>query len=419
MNYRFVLAFLVLSLGAATAQTPSTLLVGSLPQHLDAARFGLRVDNGVLSGTGASVLAEAIARSHYILIGEDHLTREVPQFTTAICNLAAKQGLTGLAMEVSPEAATFMMRSLNFPDRWQQMVALTKADPDSIAFLDSRQENDMVAHCVEASHNPSFHLWGLDQNFIGSAGWLIDMMLAAHPGPGAKVALLRLKADEQRDAAAARANADVSALFLMSEKGDAEIKEAQPAIEHDGGTEVKTMFGHLATSYHTYREHDENWEHADVQRAKLLKINFRNAMNQIPPSEKSGKIIVKFGEWHLYKGVNSLHDLNLGNYIAETAEMEGQKSLYICVLGAGGKVSKFTKYGQPYHIEEDPAVHDPMYRWMAPFKAAQLPGQWTLYDLRALRYKSLGPLDSEVRRILDGYDFLIIVPKFTPAQMAE
>jgi hypothetical protein len=60
-----------------------------------------------------------------------------------------------------------------------------------------------------------------------------------------------------------------------------------------------------------------------------------------------------------------------------------------------------------------------MYRWMEPFIAKQIPGQWTLYDLRALRYKNLGPLDSGLRRILDGYDFLVIVPEFTAAEMAD
>lgn len=126
----------------APAQTPA-LTVGSLPQHLAAARFGLRVENGVLSGAGTAVLAQAVAHSRYILVGEDHLTREIPQFTTALCNLAAPQGLAGLAMEVSPEAAAFMMRTVNSPDRWQQMIAQTQAYPWSIAFLDSRQENDI------------------------------------------------------------------------------------------------------------------------------------------------------------------------------------------------------------------------------------------------------------------------------------
>jgi hypothetical protein len=60
-----------------------------------------------------------------------------------------------------------------------------------------------------------------------------------------------------------------------------------------------------------------------------------------------------------------------------------------------------------------------MYRWMEPFLAKQIPGQWTLYDLRALRDKHLGQLDSELRRTLDGYDFLVIVPEFTAAEMAD
>jgi hypothetical protein len=156
-----------------------------------------------------------------------------------------------------------------------------------------------------------------------------------------------------------------------------------------------------------------------VERAKLLKTNFRDAMIRIPPPEKAGKIIVKFGDSHLYKGVNDNHNLNLGNYIAEAAQMEGQDSLHILVLGAGGKTSAFTNYGLPTHIQEDPVTTDPMYRWMEPFKAAQLPGQWTLYDLRALRYKNLGPLDSGLRRVLDGYDLLVIVPEFTAAEMAD
>jgi hypothetical protein len=417
MSYRFAFAPLLISLIAASAQTPPALMAGSLPQQLDGARSGIRVENGLLSGAGATVLADAVARTRYILIGEDHLTREIPQFTTAICNLAAKQGLTGMALEVSPEAAAFMMRTVAAPDRWQQMIAQTQAYPWSIAFLDSRQENDMVANCVQASHNPAFHLWGLDYNFEGSAGWLIDLMLAANPDSDARAALLRLKADEQRDAAAAKA--DSRALFLLSEKSQAEIDEAQPAIQRDGGTNVNRIFAELSTSYRIYRESFSDSRASDVERAKLLKRNFRDAVDLTHLSQDAGKIIVKFGDSHLFKGVNDNHNLNLGNYIAEAAQMEGQDSLHILVLGAGGKTSAFTKYGQPTHIVEDTATTEFTLRWMAPFLAAQIPGQWTLYDLRALRSKNLGPLDSGLRRVLDGYDLLVIVPEFTGAEMAD
>lgn len=418
LRIRLVLASFVLSF-AAYAQNPPALLVGSMPQYLQAARFGLRVDNGSFAGPGAAVLSDAVAQARYILVGENHLTRETPQFTTALCNVTAKQGLSGMALEVSPEAAAFMTLSLRSADRWQQMVTQTQAYPWSIAFLDSRQENDMAASCALASNNPGFHLWGLDYNFLGSAGWLIDRMLAASPGPQAKAALLRLKAHEQRDAMAAKATGDIRALFLCSEQSQAELNEAEPAIRRDGGAEAGKIFSEIATSYRIYRESFTSGRASDVDRAKLLKINFRDVIDRMPPTQGPGKIIVKFGDSHLYKGINDNHNLNLGNYIAERAEMEGQSSLHIIVLGAGGKVSAFSKYGQPTHVEDDPTMTAATYRWMEPFESAQLPGQWTLYDLRALRYKNLGPIDSGVRRILDGYDLLVICPEFTAAEMAD
>jgi hypothetical protein len=385
---------------------------------LESARYGLLVDGGALSGSGAAVLTEAIGQSPYILIGEDHLTREVPQFTTALCNLAAKQGLVGMALEVSPEAAEFMMHTLAAPDRWNQMVALTRTYPSSVAFLDSRQEDDLVANCAQASHNSHFHLWGLDQNFVGSAGWLLDLMLAAHHGSASNEALLRLKTDEQRDAAEAKAGGNPAALFMLSEKSDAELKEAAPAIDRDGGPEVKKIFQELVSSHDIYERQFHGGD-ANIERARLLKQNFRDAMNQLSPAEKDGKVIVKFGDWHLYRGVNPLHHRDLGNYIAEAADVSGRDSLHICILGAAGKRRAFSGYGQPFQVQAFTQAQDRWYRWMEPFIAKQIPGQWTLYDLRALRFQNLGQLDPDIERMIEGYDFLVVVPELTPADMTD
>lgn len=277
----------------------------------------------------------------------------------------------------------------------------------------------MVAACAHASNRGRFHLWGLDYNFEGASGWLIDKMLAARPGPDAHAALLQLKADDEEDDAQAKASGKFSDLFLASEKSEAEIARAKPSIDRDGGLDVQLTFAHLLTSYAIYREFLVDVAASDVMRAKLLKQNFMKAMRQVPVSERSNKVIVKFGDSHLFKGMNDHHNLNLGNYIAEAAEMEGQSSLHICVLGAGGTVSALTGYGQPTHIEADTTASEFTYRWMAPFVAAQVPGGWTLYDLRALRTQPLGPLDSGIRRMLDGYDLLVIVPGFTAAEMAD
>jgi hypothetical protein len=69
--------------------------------------------------------------------------------------------------------------------------------PDSVAFLNIRQESDLMSHCANVAHDPRFQLWGLDQEFPGSAGWLLGKILAMHSGPAAAAALTRLKGEEQ------------------------------------------------------------------------------------------------------------------------------------------------------------------------------------------------------------------------------
>jgi hypothetical protein len=198
-----------------------------LEQRLQEVRYGLSVEEGKLSGSAAPVLTSAIAEAQYVLIGEDHLTCEIPQFTKAICNTVAKQGLSGVAVETSPEAAEFVARSLDAPDRWSRMVALAREYPSSVAFMDDRQENDLVAHCARVSDNPKFQLWGLDQNFLGSAGWLIDQMLAKHPGPAADAELIHLKLEEQADAVHARQTGSYNDLFMIA-VSDEELRRALP-----------------------------------------------------------------------------------------------------------------------------------------------------------------------------------------------
>ncbi len=153
------------------------------------------------------MLESAIANAQYVLIGEDHITREIPQFTAAVCDIMAPQGLSAMAVEIGPQVAEFVSASFGKPDRLARMAALTQQYPDSVAFMDVRQENDLAAHCAQMAHTPHLHLWGLDQEFVGSAGWLLGQILATHPGPTATAAITRLKGEEQQDALRAKEQA--------------------------------------------------------------------------------------------------------------------------------------------------------------------------------------------------------------------
>ena len=126
-------------------------------------------------------------------------------------------------------------------------------------------------------------------------------------------------------------------------------------------------------------------------------------------------MLLKFGEWHLYKGFNPLHQRDLGNYIAEMADGQGSSSLHICVLGAKGTHMLYGGYNRPAKLEPFVMAEDDDYHWLKPVVDNQVPNAWTLYDLRNLRFQKLGAVDPDMERVIYGYDLLVIVPELTPA----
>jgi len=403
------------------AQTPGQTATTPPPpfeQKLREVRYDLRLQNGKFAGGAAPVLEGAIANAQYVLIGEDHITREIPQFTTAVCDVMGPQGLSAMAVEIGPQVAEFVSTSLGKPDRLARTAALIHQYPNSFAFMDVRQENDLAAHCAEVAHNRHFHLWGLDQEFAGSAGWLLDQILATHPGPAATAAITHLKGEEQQDATRAKETGDPSKLFLFA-ASDSELAETTAVLEREGNATANTLFRELRESHEIYLKNIQGSPDSNSQRAQLMKTNFRLNLEMAAAPDHSQKVLVKLGDWHLYKGYNPLHQRDLGNYIAEMADGQGSSSLHICVLGAKGTHRLFAGYDQPTRLERFVMDEDPDYLWLKPAIDNQISEAWTLYDLRKLRFVKMGPVDPGMERMIYGYDLLVIVPDLTPADMIQ
>ncbi len=411
---RCLLVGLSLTLPALPQSTPPP----TFDQKLLEVRSDFRIEGGKLTGNAAPVLEKAISAAQYVLIGEDHITHEIPQFAAAVCDLMAPQGLTAMAVEAGPQAAKMVAASLGKPDRLPRMVALTDRYPDSVAFLNVREENDLVEHCATASHNPNFQLWGLDQELMGSAGWLLDQMLATHPGPAATAVLTRMKAEEQKDAALAKDAGDPSKVFLFA-ASDAQLSEIAAVLKREGNAAANELFHELVESHEIYLKNMQGSPEANRQRARLMKQNFQRDSDAAAKNSQRQRVLFKFGDWHLYKGFNPLHERDLGNYIAEMADGRGASSLHICILGAKGTHALYAGYQRPMKLEPFVMVEDDDYHWLKPVMDNRVPNAWTLYDLRNLRFQKLGAVDPDMQRVIYGYDLLIIVPELTPASVIK
>ncbi|MBO0910650.1 MAG: hypothetical protein J2P13_02560, partial [Acidobacteria bacterium] len=274
-------------------------------QNLREVRFALHIENGNYAGPGAQVLKDAVDGARYVLVGEDHITREIPQFTAILCNEMARRGLSAMAVEAGPQAAKFVSSSFGKPDRLERMAALNRTYPDSAAFLNIRQENDLAEDCSQVAARSGFHLWGLDQEFVGSAGWLLDQILATHLKPASAAAIARLKEEEKAAAARARKTGDPSVLFLWVVP-DRELNEVAALLDREGNREASELFEELMESHEIYVKNAQGSPGSNSLRARLLKQNLRRDLEAAGDTGHQ-RVLLKFGDWHLYKGLNPLH----------------------------------------------------------------------------------------------------------------
>ena len=388
----------------------------TLESSLSGVASALSIEDGKMTGSGASILQTAISQADYVLLGEDHITYEIPRFAAAVCDaMGSSSGLSAMAFEASPAATNFVQESLGSPDRIGKMAELQKRYPDSVAFLNVQDENDLAAHCAAVSQRSGFQIWGLDQEFVGSAGWILERMLATQPGPTARAAILQLQAMERLDGEEARKTGDPSKLFILAIP-DSEIEKASVAIEKDGTPSTRKAFHELTESRAIYLEQGDRPSDSNARRARLMKQNFLDDYKVAGGQSKQQRVLLKFGDWHLYKGINPLHQRDLGNFIAEFADGQNATSLHILVLGAKGTHALFSGYDRPLRFEPFVMDQDEDYRWLKPAIDDQEVGAWTLYDLRKLRFKHLD-LNADWERVIYGYDLLVLIPELTPAAL--
>lgn len=95
----------------AAAPNPITALALTLDAALRANTLTIRLENGRLSGPGAEGLLAEGAGSRFFVIGEQHVSKEIPEFTSALFrDLNARAGYGHLALEQDPIMARAVSR---------------------------------------------------------------------------------------------------------------------------------------------------------------------------------------------------------------------------------------------------------------------------------------------------------------------
>ncbi len=403
MFMRFAVLATILTLGFAGPAAADTAALDKLKAN----RLAITLDKGALAGPGAAPLLQASRQAQYVLLGEDHGVAEIAQFSSAYFNALAPAGFTTLVTENGPVAASALEGMLKRPDAVAAIARFDATYPDAIAFYTMRQEAEMLAGFALAA-GPRFEQWGIDQEFIGTAKYLIARMLAQPVNPAARA---KLEALRQMEAVAyQKAAATGNPMeYLMLSASDEELASLRPLL---AGPKEQTALGLLDALLDSRAIYQKSASKVpgdrDLSNRMRLALLKRTLGSRLGVREQ--KLLVKVGANHAYKGINPLNNRDIGNFLAERAEGQGLTSLHLIVLAAKGKQLRFAGAGkppQPAPIELDGAA----FKLLA--GAGATDGSWSLFDLRSLRpgLRKLVAGDIDMLNLINGYDFALMIPE--------
>lgn len=408
MLVRLVLLAATLTLGFADAAVADTAVLDKLKAN----RLAITLDKGTLSGPGAAPLLQASRQAQYVLLGEDHGVAEIARFSSAYFNALAADGFTTLVTENGSVVASALEGMLKRPEPLTAIARFDATYPDAIAFYGMRQEAEMLAGFAQAA-GPRFEQWGVDQEFLGAAKYLITQMLAQPVNPAARA---KLEALRQKEAVAyQKAVATGNPLeYLMLSASDEDLASLRPLL---AGPEAKTALGLLDALLESRAIYQKSASRVpgdrDLSNRMRLALFKRSLASRLDAQER--KLVIKVGANHAYKGINPLNNRDIGNFLAERAEGQGHTSLHLIVLAAKGTQLRFAGAGKPH--QPAPITLDSAAAKLL-VDAGATDGAWSIFDLRPLRLglRKLVAGDVELLNLINGYDFAVIIPEGSASQ---
>jgi hypothetical protein len=387
-------------------------VVAKLLQH----RYTLSARSGQLSGAGAPVLQSAIAQSRFVLLGEDHGMAQTAEFWAAVCNAAGPQRFHTMAVEEGPLVAVELERWARRPDGLQQLVAFQKTFPTSINLSNAREEFDMLQQCARVGQN-EFRVWGLNQEALGAAGLILSRVLSSRVGNEARPAMQQLLQKNDMAYRKAMQSGRIFDLFMIA-ADDKELASGAALLLKDGSPEARSAFASLVESHEINRTSPAEYGNAR-RRERLMKTLFAaNYARAASTSAAPPKVLLKFGAYHVYRGLNPVHGSGIGNYVAEFAEGQGAQSLHVRMMPVKSSQPIYPRVGQPAQLRPFNYADQPGSGYLQPIFSNLLPSDWTMFDLRPLRQDVASPggaISPDLATLVFGYDILVMVPEGTPS----
>jgi hypothetical protein len=379
----------------------------SFSSLLESASKPIRIEQGKLTGEGAEILISAANRAQFIAIGEGHLNKETPAFTQALLNSVDTDRFPYIGVETGSYSAEFLQDMINGNNPDQSIRAFFNQHPQSIPFVDHAGEFDLLRQFHSQDNEPD-RIWGLDQEFIFSARFLLDELESHLQTESASQLVANLKQRAVDGYRTYKTTGSTDSL-LLSNLTRAEFKQLREMVAAEESPVVNKIIDELDASRDIYRAYDEKRYYDNNEgRIVLFRNNFMSHFNAV--KSKTGiapRVLVKMGSYHAGRGLSPVNHFDIGNFLSELAHSLGQQSYHIIVIAPKQMSADET---------EDLTTQQPM---ILPYAQLLTDDQSVFVNLdkvrKEMRGRVLKKLPKDEVRIIYAYDAVIVLPQFTSA----
>lgn len=387
----------------ATEETAEQALTRLLQTH----RSELQVDAGGLQGPGLEPLLKRARTAQFVLVGEDHGFADVPEFVIALGKSLGADAPRYLVYEVGPYSAARAAAAA----REDKLREFALAYPAALPFFNLQQDGALAVAWQRGQKQDV--IWGLDQEFIFSCGLIFERLreLAAPGKPRetvdrfmARCAAAEKEVMDKHDSGAA--------LLLKLQKAD--FAELRAGVNPAPGSEAARLIDELDESNEIYRGQGTDGYGSNSQRGRLMKRHFMEYYRAAERAgEKQPRALLRFGAYHMTRGITPTNLFDIGNFASEFAASNGRESLHILVLASGGTVNRWLPFvadrtlrTQRYDVKAEMQEFGAM-----PFIENAHKQGWTLYDLEPLRRqrKARKSGGTEFEKVVFGFDYVVVV----------
>ena len=397
---RTCLLILLLAARAAVAG-PDSLTAADLAPHATA----FRIEQGRLVGPGADTLLRLAAESRFLLLGEYHGSADIGELTAALLPPLAGMGYRHFGLEVGPSSAARLEALAGEDDPRAALVAFflgqfRATGHAPIPFFEG--EEDLVFLLTAARHG--YALWGLDQEYLGGFGFLLEELHAAAGSPSAEGPALAAARERLLGHYAANAADPDDEVYdrLLADTATRTLLDRYAAAGPDAARRVADWWA-TCRIYHDWK-HDRLANLAG--RTALQKRAFAERWAAASADGDPGRVLLKMGGMHLQKGWTGNACYELGNLVQELAVLRGERATH---LG----------FAVRHYVDDDGSVGDnvgfpsPWVREMTPLLAQGRTDAWVLVNLRAARRAWINERKVPGRALAErirGYDYVLIPP---------